>query len=129
MKAFTLESALGFSVKAEHKGGASLQKVALEGNELQKAFRHWQGLGEEERPPLRSLVLAPGPNEAPALNLVFDLGGDQPYLCVCVPVKDRLPDFSALWPYCAWWQEELSLFSGLKFGEAARNAGVNWRQI
>jgi hypothetical protein len=116
-------------VKAEHKGGASLQKVSLNRNELEKVFRHWQGISEEERPPLRSLALAPGPDEAPALNLVFDLGGSQPYLCVRVPVTDRLPNFSTLWPYCAWWQEELSLFSGLKFDEAAKNAGVNWRQI
>jgi hypothetical protein len=86
-------------------------------------------MGEEDRPPLRSLALAPGPDEAPVLNLVFDLGGGQPHLCVRVPAKDRLPDFSALWPYCAWWQEELSLFSGLKFEEAPKGVGVNWRRI
>lgn len=123
-----LERTLGFSPKTESKAGASLQRVKLDGSSLAKAMAHWRGLSGADRPSLRSLSRSEGEDKSAWLNIVLDTGGQDARLCLELPLGGgALPDFSSIWPYCRWWQEELATFAGLKFEGADKDSGVAWR--
>jgi hypothetical protein len=77
---------------------------------------------------LRSLSRAHGDGLGPQLNLVLDPGGGEACICLELPLGGGLlPDLSSVWPYCRWWQEELSTFSGMEFDESEKSRGVAWR--
>lgn len=123
-----LERALGFSPKADHKPGASLQRVRLDDSSLARVMGHWRSCSAADRPSLRSLSRSEGDGKGAWLNIVLDTGSPEARLCLELPLGDSaLPDFSSIWPYCRWWQEELSTFAGLKFEGAEKNSGVAWR--
>ena len=121
MKTLSLEKALGFSPKAEGgHAGASLRRIVLSQQQLDEVYRHWEN---------QIRALAPSASEAgkTILNVVLDLGGDQPYVNLELAAGLALPDFSAIWPYCGWWQEELKAFGEMAFAGGARIEGVTWR--
>jgi hypothetical protein len=122
------DSAFGIPLRLESRPGASLQKARIDGEALAKAFAHWRGLDPAKRPLLRSLSHSAGEDKNPVLNAVFDLGGKEGWICLELMDNGKaFPDFSAIWPYGRWWQEELTLFSGLRFEGTAGIEGVSWR--
>lgn len=121
-----LERALGYSPKTESKPGASLQRVRLDGAALSRVMGHWRTCSSADRPSLRSLSRSSS-DTGDWLNIVLDTGAPEARLCLEVPITGALPDFSAVWPYCRWWQEELTNFAALKFEGAQTPAGVAWR--
>ena len=123
-----IERALGFSPKVESKAGASLQRVKLDDSSLAKAMDHWRSCALADRPSLRALSRSEGDGQGAWLNIVLDAGDRDAWICLELPLgRDALPDFSSIWPYCRWWQEELSTFAGLKFEGTGKDSGVAWR--
>lgn len=122
------EIAFGIPLKFESRSGASLQKARIDGESLAKSFAHWRGLDPAKRPLLRSLSHSAGEDKNPVLNAVFDAGGNEGWVCLEVMDNGKaIPDFSSIWPYARWWQEELTLFGGLRFEGDGKIEGVAWR--
>lgn len=122
-----LERVLGFSPKLDSKPGASLQRARIDEQSLRRAVEHWRSLGPADLPSLRSVSRSDGDGQGSRLNLVLDLGGKDACLCLEIALDGSLPDLSSVWPYCRWWQEELSTFSGVKFEGPEKTSGVAWR--
>jgi Ni,Fe-hydrogenase III component G len=128
-KRMSLEDAFGFSpaLPAEGGGGALL-RISVDPDLLLDLLAHWKSCGEENLPHLSGLTVSPGETSRVFLNLLLDLGGEGPLICLEADVpRDRLlPDFSQIWPHALWWQQELSVFTGARF-ECAGGGGVEWR--
>ncbi len=90
-----------------------------------KLLRHWEGLPDGSRPRLRGLTLS---RETPAqLQLLLELGGRAPFLLMTVDSSWN-GSLARIWPYAAWWEEELSSFEGVSWQGGRERAEVTWRR-
>ena len=124
-----LEEALGFSPEVLEGSSASLQRVAVDMDALLRVYSRWCGLARENAPRLQGITISPGEESRIQLHLMLDLGGAGPFLCLEADLpRDRvLPDFALVWPYAAWWQEELTVFFGLRFDGKKSREEISWR--
>jgi hypothetical protein len=125
----SIEEALGFSPEILEGSNFSIQRVSVDMEALLQVYSRWCGLARVRAPRLLGITIAPGEESRVQLHLVLDLGGVGPFLCLEADLpRDRvLPDFSLVWRYAAWWQEELSVFYGLRFDGKKIPEEISWR--
>ena len=95
------------------KGGESFVNVTLQAAELEKLVAHWLELPPASRPRLRGLTKSR--TNGDTFELLLDAGG-------------KTPRLSQIWPYAAWWEEELRGFEGARIEQAHKEGGISWRQ-
>lgn len=125
-----VEAVLGFSPPVDERDSASITRVPVDHDGLMKLVGHWSALSPTKIPALQGITISPGEESRILLNLLIDQGGAGPFLCVEADMpRDRvLPNFSSIWPYADWWQEELAVFFGVRFESKNAKEGVAWRR-
>jgi hypothetical protein len=118
----SLEQACGCRPELKTRGG-SLVEARVDATTVREIFAHWQRLAADDLPSLRALHLSP---DGAIFRLVLDLREPGRWFCLETTPVGELPDFSAVWPHCRWWQDELATFAGLVF-EGKKEEGVSWR--
>jgi Ni,Fe-hydrogenase III component G len=123
------EAAFGTGFAPEAGQAGSLAVLRADEEALARMVRHWDALSPAELPCLHGLTTSPGDSSRAVLNLLFDLGEGASLVCVEADFpRDRtFPDLSRLWPHAAWWQDELAVFSGIRFEGSRQEGGVRWR--
>ncbi|MGZ3650128.1 MAG: hypothetical protein ACXVB9_15610 [Bdellovibrionota bacterium] len=91
---------------------------------FEKLLRRWQGLPPGSRPALRGLSVSRGTDRAPLLLL--EVGPRAPFLQLSV-TSNSLPALTGVWPYAAWWEDELRGFESVTFPPRGADLGVEWR--
>jgi Ni,Fe-hydrogenase III component G len=125
----SLEQAFGFSPRLEGGGKSPLPVFRVDESKLSALMRHWESLDGAKLPCLSGINTSPAESSRALLNLFFDLGNGEPVVCMEAELAgDRaFPDFSRVWPYAAWWQEELRTFAGVRFAGISSGRRVQWQ--
>jgi len=107
----------------------TLQPIHFDLNALEKVLERWKNIEEDALPRLLGLTVSPNIEGRPILNIFFET---DPACLIArleseIPADGSVPDFSQVWPYSSWWQEELSVFSRIRFAGHDPQEGIRWR--
>lgn len=104
---------------------ARLHEHRVSGETFAKLLSHWTMMPAASRPRLRGLSATRGsPRE---LILLLDVAPGAAPLMLLV-AGSSFPSVRSLWPYSAWWEDELRGFEGVNFPPAGEDLGVEWRR-
>lgn len=123
------ENAFGGICSAiETKHGENLMEISVSAEAFEKLVQHWAGSSPSARPRLRGLTLARPRGKV--FQLVFELGSNAPFVLLSVDwtKPSPFPNLSKIWPYSAWWTNELRSFEGSSIDVLHKEGGVQWRQ-
>ena len=96
---------------------------------FQEIVSHWRSLPAERRPHLRAILPSSSESSRHYLNYVFEVP-EEPRLFllgVDVPLDRVLPSVASVWPYARWWQEELGVFTGVRYEGARAREELPWQ--
>lgn len=124
----SLEMAFGGILPAPRASASSkrLIEMSVNGDTFEKLLRHWASMPAVSRPRARGLTRAR--EEARALELLIEVSPRAPFVLVLVGADWPARSLTGVWPYAAWWEEELAGFEGVPFASRAEDSGVAWRR-
>lgn len=110
----------------EKSGG--LVEVVVNESSLEKLIAYWSQLPVNSLPRLRGISM--GREGKPALQMILDGGSKVPFVLLTATwdSKKPLPELRGVWPYAAWWEEELRSFENTQIGLAPAEAEIVWRR-
>jgi len=125
----SIEAVLGFS-PAQKEQTPSLLRISVDMDDLMRIVSHWSSLDADKLPVLHGITVSPGDDSRVFLNVMIDRGKSEKILCLeaDLPRDLALPDLSLVWPYAAWWQEELAVFFDVRFERKNPGEGIQWRR-
>jgi hypothetical protein len=97
----------------------------VSGEIFTRLLAHWANMPVNSRPRLRGLSVTR--DSARALIVLLDVGARVPFLNLLVD-GETFPSMRYVWPYGAWWEDELRGFENVALPEAANDLGVEWRR-
>jgi hypothetical protein len=96
----------------------------VSGEIFTRLLAHWANMPVNSRPRLRGISVSR--DSARALIVLLDVGARAPFLNLLVE-GGTFPSMRHVWPYGAWWENELRGFEGVAFPEVVNELGVEWR--
>jgi hypothetical protein len=109
------------------ESGRALQCVQAGQEDLGRLLAHWAALPASDRPRLNGLSAKKTEGSGHSLQLLLDQGEGLPELILRIYQSGSFPRPSKLWPYSAWWEEELRIFEGVLFADVLPERGAVWQ--
>ena len=123
----SLEVALGGICSAPKiLSAGKLLDLPVSGAIFERLLRHWASLPEGSRPKLRGVTLSRG--TPPQRQLLLEISRRAPFMLVTVDSSWTAGTLTGVWPYAAWWEEELASFENISWAGGGNKSEVTWRR-
>jgi|GEM_PF-3789071 len=104
------------------------QEILVNAADFAKLLAHWKSQPVTIRPRLRGLTVSRAAGKARRLQLILSTGNSGVSILFSAEFEAEYQPLVELWPYAAWWEDELRSFEGVAVPERREGGGISWRR-